>query len=105
MRAVYNKSSQAAGNAQQETPRGRRPPTYLRSAIEAGPGPGVIKVGHWCEPNGTTGGSNGVMPRLALSAMMAARDSCRSRIARCRLARANGEAIIDCKRRALFYCS
>ncbi len=46
---------------------------YLRSASVAGPGPGVIRVGHWCEPNGTTGGSEASIPSFAVSAMIAAR--------------------------------
>ena len=53
----------------------RRPRPHFRSASEAGPGPGVIRVGHCFEPNGTAGGRNGFMPRLAVSAMMAARAS------------------------------
>ena len=32
--------------------------------MDAGPGPGVTKVGHCLEPNGTNGGRNGVMPRF-----------------------------------------
>ena len=35
-----------------------------------GPGPGVTSVGHCFEPNGTSGGRNGFVPRLALSAMV-----------------------------------
>ena len=46
-----------------------------RSASDVGPGPGVIKVGHCFEPNGTAGGRNGFIPSLALSAMIAARPS------------------------------
>ncbi len=43
--------------------------------MEAGPGPGVINVGHCFEPSGTGGGKNGFIPRLAVSATMAARAS------------------------------
>ena len=39
------------------------------------PGPGVTSVGHCFEPNGTGGGRNGFIPRLVLSATMAARAS------------------------------
>ncbi len=42
-------------------------------AREAGPGPGVIIIGHWREPMGTRGGRTGVMPRLVASVMRAAR--------------------------------
>ena len=38
-----------------------------------GPGPGVMSVGHCLEPNGTSGGRNGVMPSLPDSATMASR--------------------------------
>src|SRR3954468_2995383 len=38
-----------------------------------GPAPGVMSVGHCLEPNGTSGGRNGVMPSLADSATMASR--------------------------------
>src|ERR1700674_4659070 len=51
------------------------PPVQCRSAMDAGPGPGVTRVGHCLEPNGTGGGRNGVIPRLASSAMIAARAS------------------------------
>ena len=45
-------------------------------AMRAGDlGPGVTSVGHCFEPNGTAGGRNAVVSRLALSAMMAARAS------------------------------
>src|SRR6202022_3798469 len=37
-----------------------------RSASEAGPGPGVIRIGHCFESNGTAGGRNGLIPSLAL---------------------------------------
>src|SRR5580704_2193843 len=40
-----------------------------RSEREPGPGPGVIRIGHCLESNGTTGGRNGLMPSLALSLM------------------------------------
>ena len=46
-----------------------------RSARLLAPGPGVIKVGHWCEPNGTWGGSVTAMLRLASSSMIAWRAS------------------------------
>ena len=36
-----------------------------RSASDVGPGPGVIRVGHWFEPNGTAGGRNGFTPRFS----------------------------------------
>src|SRR5260221_338788 len=47
----------------------RRPcePPYLRSAMDAAPGPGVTSVGHCLEPNGTSGGRNALVPRLVLS--------------------------------------
>ena len=43
--------------------------------MDAGPGPGVTRVGHCLEPNGTSGGRNGFMSRLASSAMIAVRAS------------------------------
>src|SRR5947199_10565368 len=46
---------------------------FDKSAMDACPGPGVTNVGHCVEPNGTAGGENGVIPRLALSAILAAR--------------------------------
>ena len=51
------------------------PGPHFSSEMEVGPGPGVTSVGHCLEPNGTGGGRNAFVPRLALSAMMAARAS------------------------------
>src|SRR5213080_451837 len=50
-------------------------PAHGRSAKEAGPDPVVTSIGHCFEPHGTSGGRNGVVPRLAFSAMIAARAS------------------------------
>jgi hypothetical protein len=54
---------------------GQRRDRYGRSASEAGPRPGVIRIGHWLERNGTTGGSEALSPSLALSAAIATRAS------------------------------
>ena len=48
---------------------------YGKSARLFGPGPGVIRVGHWCEPNGTCGGRFTGILRLASSSMIACRAS------------------------------
>jgi hypothetical protein len=56
-------------------PAGSARTVYGRSARDAGPGPGVIRIGHCLESNGTTGGRNGFFPSLALSAAMATRAS------------------------------
>ena len=55
-------------------PRGahaRRSPDYLRkrSSIVAGPLPPLISVGPCFDPNGTSGGRNGVIPYFGASAM------------------------------------
>ena len=68
LRAFLRRSSMLEGLAKSAA-------ISLRSAIVVGPGPGVISVGHCFEPNGTSGGRNGFVPRLALSAMIAARAS------------------------------
>jgi hypothetical protein len=47
--------------------------TSGRSASVFAPRPGVINAGHWCEPNGTCGGSVGVILSLASSSIMACR--------------------------------
>jgi hypothetical protein len=54
---------------------GGRALLYGSSVMDVGPGPGAIRIGHCFESNGTGGGRNGVVPRLALSATMAARAS------------------------------
>ena len=48
---------------------------YFRSSSEVGPGPGVIRVGHCLEPNGTAGGRVGCLPRRCISEMMVLRPS------------------------------
>ena len=65
----------AVGRRRRLPPAGIAPTVYGRSASDAGPGPGVIRIGHWLERNGTTGGSEALSPSLALSAAIATRAS------------------------------